>query len=633
MCDMMKSVTIMGTSMQAVWVRLLLVATVATGCISSRIGTLGQEPKSETKPYASQWQLSEDRIWVGSDLWAADLSAWQIQNNALYSSVATTNLQTVTQLTRQITGAPQPLTMRIQLSFSSDQQTRGISGIQLGLPQATPLTRDARVPTSPGLFAGASPSGHLVLLASPTPSDLSKHLENFPPDNKTPSSIELLLTARPVGLTYTVLLQAFDLSSGEELSRNTLWNIPSTSLRGHFGLGSVSSQEGQTLTTAFCKWQIAGASPTPLPEGESINGPFMGAWHTRHMGALRITAQLMPVSEIQNGVQFQVLEEAEWRTCAHAKIRMTDFTATFEIPDWNSQKDQPYRLVYQEPQANGESATHYWSGSISANTSTELTVAELPSAIPANVAQPAEDVYIVFNPPVPPNTERSLPSLQTWYRWCFDNRDIGRDHSCLGIYHQSMTHHRVRIEIADSDLSQRTTTKDNLASWKSADMKLIYCPETYQRVAELISDSAESPASSTNATTPTAAAGRGYIQISPEERRITYNREAGPKHSAKSVSGWPIACEHSADYDRDHVGYLPPLEVTGISNAVTQVTNEEDGALLYELRMQGSIFLPRVFATGQYTLIVGDPATGRSHKFQNLSPLPLGSVAPIRVAF
>jgi hypothetical protein len=137
----------------------------------------------------------------------------------------------------------------------------------------------------------------------------------------------------------------------------------------------------------------------------------------------------------------------------------------------------------------------------------------------------------------------------------------------------------------------------------------------------------------TNAVSKSVSQRIGQIHIAPEERYITYHLDNDLQPSKNADPDWPIICEHSADYHRGHVGYRPPLEITGIANAVIHVTDEESNTRIYELRMDGSALLPRVFATGQYTLSVGDPDTGTLHEFHNLSPHPLGNVDPIRVAF
>jgi hypothetical protein len=84
-------------------------------------------------------------------------------------------------------------------------------------------------------------------------------------------------------------------------------------------------------------------------------------------------------------------------------------------------------------------------------------------------------------------------------------------------------------------------------------------------------------------------------------------------------------------YDREHVGYLPAVEIMGQSNAVIQVINENNGKLLYSLRSNGAAFMPRVFRIGHYTMNIGIPETGSKKTFPNLTPRAPGETPPIRV--
>jgi hypothetical protein len=56
---------------------------------------------------------------------------------------------------------------------------------------------------------------------------------------------------------------------------------------------------------------------------------------------------------------------------------------------------------------------------------------------------------------------------------------------------------------------------------------------------------------------------------------------------------------------RKVAGHLPRVVVEGAPDPVVQVVNEADGDILYTRRIQGSSFLPPVYATGNYTVKVG----------------------------
>ena len=57
---------------------------------------------------------------------------------------------------------------------------------------------------------------------------------------------------------------------------------------------------------------------------------------------------------------------------------------------------------------------------------------------------------------------------------------------------------------------------------------------------------------------------------------------------------------------REPVGRLPRLSVTGATDPMVQVVDEEQDEIVYTLRIQGQEFRPPVYADGAYTVRVGD---------------------------
>jgi hypothetical protein len=56
---------------------------------------------------------------------------------------------------------------------------------------------------------------------------------------------------------------------------------------------------------------------------------------------------------------------------------------------------------------------------------------------------------------------------------------------------------------------------------------------------------------------------------------------------------------------RKVAGHLPKIVVEGAPDPVVQVVSEADGDILYTRRIQGSSFLPPVYAPGKYTIKIG----------------------------
>ncbi len=536
---------------------VLLAVLLMQGCLS----TPSQRPSPlaashsplVTRHFSSEWQNFEDRTWVGNNMWASDIASWQIKSGKLICQTTADNLQQLTLLTRQITTGNKPVSMSIIFDHTSRETQYGAAGFLLGIPPPDFNNITGKNIDSPGLFAGITPSGELVLQTSPTMNRLRKILKpNNSQQNKTSDSTKIMLTAMPIGNRYTILLQHFDTDTSVELTRQTLWNVPASLVHGFPGLACIPSTQSNSprkdgtslagladaakrkqlqtrgmfhpeatrhlpLNIMFDEWTVNGANTVVETDAESKTGPIVGAWHTLHKNSLRMTVQLMPVGKRLNIVKLQIFANANWKTISQMEINSADFTATFSINNWDITKEQPYRLEYGESLSDGSIRTHYWSGTISAASDSDTSSLIIAEATPyayspslplkdasllratRRVAHtthkylPPPDILIFYNTTPPSHNLQNLAKLQEWYRWCFANREFGRNTSCLGIYNNSMTYKRVRVEISKSAAPQEQIPQDDWNSWCEADMKLIYAPDMYSLTATR--DESDNPSS------------------------------------------------------------------------------------------------------------------------------------------
>ncbi len=71
------------------------------------------------------------------------------------------------------------------------------------------------------------------------------------------------------------------------------------------------------------------------------------ALYTVHENILKMTAQLYELNaESDHIVRLEIKKEGAWREIARAEVETRGWTATFRIENWNSDKDQNYRVVH-----------------------------------------------------------------------------------------------------------------------------------------------------------------------------------------------------------------------------------------------------------------------------------------------
>lgn len=106
------------------------------------------------------------------------------------------------------------------------------------------------------------------------------------------------------------------------------------------------------------------------------------------------------------------------------------------------------------------------------------------------------------------------------------------------------------------------------------------------------------------------AAGYGIARFNKGDRTITFEnwpRWADPSKGDEPYQGWPVRVSQEENYGRKAAGYLPEIQVSGISDPVVQLYNETTQEVVYTIRIKGKSFTPKVFnTTNQYTIKVSD---------------------------
>ncbi|UCG88961.1 MAG: alkaline phosphatase D family protein [Gemmatimonadota bacterium] len=143
-------------------------------------------------------------------------------------------------------------------------------------------------------------------------------------------------------------------------------------LIGNIALASHTDVNGST-TFWFDSWQVEGNKLDV--HDDRLMGPVVGSQHTLSRGTLKLTAQLMPVrprfgadtERAQTGlysdlVELQVRRGRSWETINTARVIVPGYTATFEVEDWDSSSDVPFRLSYEIIYTDGSSDIYFRHG-------------------------------------------------------------------------------------------------------------------------------------------------------------------------------------------------------------------------------------------------------------------------------
>jgi hypothetical protein len=103
------------------------------------------------------------------------------------------------------------------------------------------------------------------------------------------------------------------------------------------------------------------------------------------------------------------------------------------------------------------------------------------------------------------------------------------------------------------------------------------------------------------------------------------------EENAEPYPGWPVVCDQQDNYGRKAAAWLPRLEFEDMEDPVVQVLAEPDGAIVYTLRISGSVFTPKVFEPGTYTIKAGEPGTEDFKTIRGLEALSREEAGVLKV--
>jgi len=323
--------------------------------------------------FQSYWPDEMERSWVGPEFWANRLQDWGIRSGRLECLSASEEkpMRTVHLLTRRLNQAKKSFQIKVNwgamdqnIKLPEDAAAGFLLGAGAGLDHRAAALIHHSYGEGGGLFFGVDGTGKLfvrdfekkdLLLAAQDPeSPLSKHME-------------LLLSMIYQEWGYTLKLENHDSETGKILSRMLLRDIiPSDRLIGNVALVSHPGTGKQAGNFWFKDWVLSGEK-FDVHENH-ICGPILSTQYTLSHKVLKMTAQMMPISENDTQeVELQTQNRDQWETAALTTIIRPGFTATFRLHNWDESRDIPYRVCYRYKQSLDKPKTYFRTGIIRRN--------------------------------------------------------------------------------------------------------------------------------------------------------------------------------------------------------------------------------------------------------------------------
>ena len=400
--------------------------------------------------FASQFENTHDRIWLGADYWANPMEDWRVHDGRLECVRGGEN-RNVHLLTHWLGDDPGQLTMSVRLGLLSEGEKKGSAGFAIGVLDGDTRDHLSSLFFGNGLPAGITSDGRLFIGRMddpPTPSVVN-----------TPDDVELRLSIQPAGDAYTITLTAQTPGSDGLLGAVSVDGISGDQLVGNLVLvNNVGNRrphvadEGKLPRFWFRDWRVSGSDLIADPSQRF--GPILYAMHTLSRGVLKMTAQMPPIGPRDSqAVRLQIQSNGQWQTIGEETIDPLSRTATFRAEGWDDGRDAPYRLVWTETTRDGNEKQSYFTGTVRRDPRErdELVIAgftgNTDSGFPnrlvvGNVAAMNPDVlffsgdqiyesvggYGIFREPVELAAVNYLRKIYMW-GWAF--RDVMRDRPAL----------------------------------------------------------------------------------------------------------------------------------------------------------------------------------------------------------
>jgi alkaline phosphatase D len=298
--------------------------------------------------FSTNFDNTNDRVWVGKDFWSIPLEDWKVENGRLHC-VGTVPQSRVNLLTNVLSSNAGDFEASVKINLTNEGSIPGSAGLLVGLHDEEDSDVRALCYFGKGVNAGISLQGFAFL------NDKRAELpEDF-------DFSEVLITVS--GNNSHLKMKVADKNgvSPDELSLDVEGIQGLVAVANNIILGG-NEKPGNSLFS-FDELKLSGSKVIAQPE--NAFGPVLWTMHTLSKNTVKMMAFLPPVGKNDNQeVSLQLKENGDWKTIATKSIESDSRTTVFKMENWDSTKDVEYRVEYIEKGKDGTETPEYYAGTI-----------------------------------------------------------------------------------------------------------------------------------------------------------------------------------------------------------------------------------------------------------------------------
>ncbi len=297
--------------------------------------------------FSTNFNNTNDRVWVGKDFWSVPLEDWKVENGKLHC-VGEIPDSRVNILTHVLSPESGNFKASVKVVLSEKGETPGTAGFLLGIHDKEDPDVRAACYFGTIIKAGISLNGFAFLKDKKVelPGDFEYSDFNIVVEGNN-SSLAMLVTDVN-GLRIDLKTEIDGIRGLIAIANNLRWGDNDKPGKSKF---------------IFDDFHLSGSKVIEKPENSF--GPILWTMHTLSKKTLKLMALLPPIGEQDNqSVALQFKRNEKWETVATEEIEPDSRTAIFRFDNWDDTKNTEYRVEYVETGKDGTETLNYYKGTI-----------------------------------------------------------------------------------------------------------------------------------------------------------------------------------------------------------------------------------------------------------------------------
>ncbi len=276
-----------------------------------------------------------DRIWIGDDFWTVPLEDWHV-NSGKVNCQSQIQGATLSVLSYVLSDKKEDFNISLDMGLLNPGKNKGSSGLTIGAEASEEKDIRAAVYFGKGINMGVSTEGYAFLGQQTKPL----------PDRFDYNKFHLRVKGVRYKEGYNLTMRISDDSDSDLLEILIYTEDPVAGIVQMVNNFRDSKSADKGPQFWFDNIKLSGRKFRFCPEKRF--GPVLWTMYTLSGNVLKMTAQLPPIGNSENGEAIlQVSNGKDWVSVAKANMDPDARTVTWKLENWNPAVEKDYRVLFE----------------------------------------------------------------------------------------------------------------------------------------------------------------------------------------------------------------------------------------------------------------------------------------------